>query len=179
MEADFIIRWIAGQFGVQPTTLFIILSIIVTGSNMLSRIIPDDAVGFLATVRKVATVIGLYVPNRVSAGVTVMDAAKIVVSGMAKDPVMNQIAEEAEAATARSFFPPQQVEPEQDGSSGETLRSHWMIAVVIFVAVMLSGCMTIPSTAAGATQAVCAHREAIIKTAEAAIRVVQACPIIR
>lgn len=71
---------VAGWLNVEPSTLLFYLALIGTTANIVSRLIPDDQPGWLGTVRRIATVIGLYVPNRVTSGVTVTDVAKAIVA---------------------------------------------------------------------------------------------------
>ena len=67
---------IAKLFGVQPSTLVLLIMIITTAANAGARLIPSDATGFLGGLRKVCSIVGVYVQNRVTSGVTVTDVAK-------------------------------------------------------------------------------------------------------
>lgn len=62
----------------EPTLLatFAALSIV---ARLIGNLIPDDEVGWRGTVRKVAKVLGLYVSNRITAGVSTNDVAKVLV----------------------------------------------------------------------------------------------------
>ena len=62
--------------GLQPSTLVLLLFIITTAANAGARLIPADATGFLGVLRKACSIIGVYVQNRVTSGVTVTDVAK-------------------------------------------------------------------------------------------------------
>lgn len=90
---------IAGWLNVEPATLLLLLAIIGTTANVTSRLIPDDATGWLGTVRRIATVIGIYVPNRVTNGITVTDVAKAVVANKVED-VKREVVEKASEAPA-------------------------------------------------------------------------------
>jgi len=67
---------IAKLLGVQPSTLVLLIMVIGTIANAAARLIPQDATGPLAVVRKIAAVIGVYVPSRVTSGVSVTDVAQ-------------------------------------------------------------------------------------------------------
>lgn len=71
MNIEHLIPDLAKLLGLDPSTVLFLLGVIVSVSNLLGRVIPDDAVGPLGVVRKVAKIIGLYVPNTIAAGVTV------------------------------------------------------------------------------------------------------------
>lgn len=70
---------IARLIGVDETNLVFYIGVLVAASNIISRLIPDDATGPLAMVQKVAKFIGLHVQNRVTKGVTTADVVKTVV----------------------------------------------------------------------------------------------------
>lgn len=74
-----IIPPLAQYFNIEPATMLLITGVTVTVANVLSRVIPDDAKGILGGVRKVASVIGVYVSNRVTSGVTTNDVVREVV----------------------------------------------------------------------------------------------------
>lgn len=69
---------IAAWLHLAPATLLFYIGLIATIANVTTRLIPDDSTGWKHTVRSIAAVIGIYVPNRVSAGITVSDVAKQV-----------------------------------------------------------------------------------------------------
>lgn len=80
--------------GLEASTILTICTAIVLLSQVLARVIPDDATGILAIVRKVVKVLGLYASYRVQSGVSVADVAKNVVAadqkrgifGVMRDP---------------------------------------------------------------------------------------------
>ena len=67
------LAYIATQTGIAPATLVLWLGLLVSAANVTSRLIPDDAVGWLGVMRKIAKIIGMYVSNRVTSGVTAND----------------------------------------------------------------------------------------------------------
>lgn len=75
---DQILNYLAGALGVDSTTFLLILAVVVAVCNLVGRLIPDDATGALGVFRKVAKVVGLYVSNRVTDGVSVNDTARVV-----------------------------------------------------------------------------------------------------
>ena len=66
---------VLGMEGTSLLTVFIFVSML---SQLAARLIPDDSTGWLATLKKVCSVIGLYASNRVSSGITVNDIVKEV-----------------------------------------------------------------------------------------------------
>lgn len=76
---------IAALLGLDPATVLLLLTIVVTAANITARLIPDTATGFLGGLRKVAKIIGMFVPNRVATGITVNDVAKAIVSNKISD----------------------------------------------------------------------------------------------
>jgi hypothetical protein len=73
---DNIVDAIAAQLGLTGVTLFVILLVTSKVCNLVARLIPEDATGFKAIIRKVCKVVGLYVSSRVSSGVSVQDVAQ-------------------------------------------------------------------------------------------------------
>lgn len=78
---------IAQMLGIEPATALLLLGLVVTVANILGRLIPDDAIGFWGGVRKVAKVVGLFVPNRITTALSVNDVAKAVVTRKVTDVV--------------------------------------------------------------------------------------------
>lgn len=70
---------IARFLNLEPATVIFLIGVICTIANVLSRVIPDDAVGFWGVVRKVSSILGVYVSNRISKGVSTNDVVKSVV----------------------------------------------------------------------------------------------------
>lgn len=62
--------------GLQPATLVLLGGFLITASNVVSRLIPDDATGFLRLVRLATKLIGANVSSRVTSGVTVNDVTR-------------------------------------------------------------------------------------------------------
>lgn len=106
---EYFIPNIAAYFNVDPATILMLVGAICTIANVLSRVIPDDAIGFWGVVRKIASILGVYVSNRVSTGITTNDVIKKVVGGEV-GRVANQAILEA-ASDAESLIP----EVVQDG----------------------------------------------------------------
>lgn len=82
---------LAGWLHLPPSTLLLYIILIGTGSNIVSRVIPDDVTGFWGGVRRLATVLGAYVPNRITSGVTTNDVVRQIVT-----PASNQAIQAAE-----------------------------------------------------------------------------------
>lgn len=87
---DYFLNYLAGALGVDPPTFLLILGVVVAVSNLIGRVIPDDATGVLGLVRKVAKVLGLYLSNRVTGGVSVNDTARTVANryNVVKSPLI-------------------------------------------------------------------------------------------
>jgi hypothetical protein len=73
---DGIVDALARELGLSGLTLLVVLFFVSKACNLVARLIPEDATGWKATVRKACKVIGLYVSSRVSSGVSVQDVAK-------------------------------------------------------------------------------------------------------
>lgn len=71
---------LAQWLGVQPSTVLLLIGLIITVCNIAGRVIPDTATGPLGMIRKIAKVVGLLVPNRITSSVSVNDVAKAVVA---------------------------------------------------------------------------------------------------
>lgn len=74
-----IITLLSHMLGINTGALVGYLALLVTIANLLGRTIPDSATGWLGTVRKVAKVIGFYVGNRITPGVSANEIAAGVV----------------------------------------------------------------------------------------------------
>lgn len=79
MDMNDLVFVAAAALGVNPVTAVAVAGLVVAGANLTGRLIPDDKPGFLGVVRKVAKVIGLYTPNKITSGVSVNDAARAVI----------------------------------------------------------------------------------------------------
>jgi hypothetical protein len=128
---DQILQYLAGVLGVSPATFLLILGVVVSVCNLVGKLIPDDATGYLAIIRKIAKVLGLYVSTRITSDVTVNDAARAVAGA---------------TAITRT---------DSDGRFPEVkLRSPFVVAILAgALALFLSGCTV--AQAHLATEAVC------------------------
>lgn len=70
---------LAKLFGVQPSTLVLLLIIVNRVAAAAARSIPNDAVGFWGFVRQLCAILGTEVASKVTKGVTVGDAARAVI----------------------------------------------------------------------------------------------------
>lgn len=86
---------LASALNVEPATLLLYLGLIATGCNIIGRLIPDDKVGALGTIRDICKFIGVYTPNRVASGISVNDVARSIVSKA--DPEVVETAVDADA----------------------------------------------------------------------------------
>lgn len=72
------IATIAHLLGVPAAYVPLILMIIVAVSNIIGKLIPESATGWLGTARKIANIIGLYVSNRITPNITQSDVTKSI-----------------------------------------------------------------------------------------------------
>jgi len=75
---DSVILFIADKLGIDPLLLPVYLGLLVAVANVVGKSIPASATGALAYVRKVAPFIGLYVPQKITPGVTTRTVAKAI-----------------------------------------------------------------------------------------------------
>lgn len=71
-----ILTYLSQLTGLQPATLVLLGGLIITISNVVSRLIPDDATGFLGAIRIVTKLLGANVASRITSGVTVNDVTR-------------------------------------------------------------------------------------------------------
>lgn len=71
-----IVTTLAGWLGVTPAIILGYIGVLVAAANVISRLIPDDATGWLHVVRMITKFIGVNVTNRVTSGVTQTDVNK-------------------------------------------------------------------------------------------------------
>lgn len=76
MDERDILDQIFGWLGLDGSSALALILLISMISNLLYRLIPDDAEGFLGQIKPILRVVGLYASNRISHGVTVNDVAK-------------------------------------------------------------------------------------------------------
>jgi hypothetical protein len=69
---------ISRLFDVDPSTVMVVLWMLVTGCNVASRLIPADTSGFLGGVRRVSSIIGIHVVDRIKPGVSIIQVATAV-----------------------------------------------------------------------------------------------------
>ena len=105
---------LAQWLGVEPATLLLFIGIAVAIANLLGRLIPDDATGFLGVVRKLSKVIGLYTSNRIASGITVNEVAKTTMPII--EQFDDQIAKAEERLAVIKAFPGL---PERDPVTGQ------------------------------------------------------------
>jgi hypothetical protein len=92
------------MLGIAPSTMILLLFIITQAANLTARAIPETATGWKGTLRKVCSVVGLYMSSRIAPGVTVNDVAKAA----AKVPPIPQIVEAEKVAEAPGNYRPRE-----------------------------------------------------------------------
>jgi hypothetical protein len=75
---DQILTYLAGELGVDQPTLILILLLLTAASNILGKSIPASATGPLGIVRKIALVVGLYIPQRLTPNVSTQTVAAAI-----------------------------------------------------------------------------------------------------
>lgn len=86
---------LAGAMGLSPSTLLLYVILGSTAANIAGRLIPDDVTGPLGSLRDLFKILGGYVSNRVSSGVSVSQVASSIVSET--DPKVLEAAKDNEA----------------------------------------------------------------------------------
>lgn len=71
-----ILPLVAQMIGVAPSTMLMLVLIVMQIANVTARLIPNTATGTLGTIRQIASIVGVYVSSRVQPGVTIEDVAK-------------------------------------------------------------------------------------------------------
>jgi hypothetical protein len=97
MDPFTLIPMVADQLGIPPSSLVFYLFVLSGLANVTARLIPDDATGWKATVRKVASIVGVYVSSRVTSGVTVNDVAK---AALETPPIPQRVAADTDQPVA-------------------------------------------------------------------------------
>lgn len=80
----------ANALGLDPLFVAGMVPFIILAGNLIGRAIPDDATGPLGVVRKVAKVVGLYLSNRVSTGISTNSVIKVAagIKGLDEVPAL-------------------------------------------------------------------------------------------
>lgn len=109
---------VAAMLGVEPATVLLFVGLTVALANLAGRLIPDDATGWLAGVRKVCKFIGLYASNRIASGLTVNEIAKTTL------PIIEEIGETQEQMESKlgdvvKAFPGFTGGPDRDPATGK------------------------------------------------------------
>jgi hypothetical protein len=84
---------IANLLGVQPSTMLLLLFLLTTAANVVSRLIPDTATGGLLLLKQICSIVGAHVSNRIAPGVTQADVAKAALDTPPIDEKAEAIAE--------------------------------------------------------------------------------------
>lgn len=146
-----ILTYFSQLTGLQPATLVLLGGILITISNALSRIIPDDATGFLAFIRVVTKYVGVNVSSRVTSGVSINDVARTLLqTNQAKPEVADQL-----KASGVMAAPGIAGITRQTNGKFAKVQSPWFVTVLVFVLVImgfgLGGCSTLSDANIGKT----------------------------
>lgn len=133
-------------FGISGPVLFSTLAVLSIICRYIGKSIPDDKTGFLGVVRTVCKVIGLYVSNRITAGVSVTDVSKVVADARLSlpDPESGKFTSTKVVEAARE------------------VKSHWIAGIIaIAMALLLMGCTAQQTrVATGIANSVCQNTAA-------------------
>ena len=86
---------LANLLGLQPSTLVLLILIITTAARAIGRIIPDDATGAMAVLRRICSVIGVDVSSRITSGVSMADISR---AAYKTPPIPAKVAADADLA---------------------------------------------------------------------------------
>lgn len=70
---------IAQRLGIDPMSLIIMLFVAGYLGKIASRAIPDDAKGVLGVIRRIGTTFAAEMPNKLTAGISTGDAARVAI----------------------------------------------------------------------------------------------------
>lgn len=159
MDDPFTIMFhLASRYGIDPITMLAILGLVVALSNVIGRLIPDDAVGTLGFIRKVAKAIGLYVSNRVSSGVSVNQVAKAAIGVEQEHPVVDLMKESG-------ALPPDNgvILGRNDKGQFTNLKSHWIVGLIALMVMcaLVSACSTVGIGLEATGKALCLRHDQV------------------
>lgn len=99
---DQLFNYIPNLLGLDPQAFTFYLIVIVTVSNVVSKVIPESATGALGVVRKIASILGVALANRITPTITSKDISKAVAAGI-PDEKVKEAAEALPEAVATGF----------------------------------------------------------------------------
>lgn len=184
MNPEDLIPPLAQWLGIDPASALFYLGVVIAIARLLSRKIPDDAVGFWGIVRDIASFISIDISNKLTPGITVNDVTKRVIGLDTYEEVKDKIVEKAQEGliteVTDELLPPSKNpfkrgpdgrflgirkkadEPAKpDSEDSEQLSSPVWVGVLALVVtlVMLSGCATM--TPSAVARYACEHREQV------------------
>lgn len=160
---------LAQVLGLDPLFLAGLVPFAILFFNLLGRAIPDDATGFLGFVRKVSKVLGLYLSNRVSTGIStnaVVQVAAGVKPVEAVPALLDKLDVSPDAAGMELQEAPKPLFPGVTrGPDGrfQKIQSSWLATLGAFIMLVLalgtlSACATMQNQA---SSYICKNREAV------------------
>lgn len=171
---------VAAFFHLAPETLLAWLIFMATLANIIGRLIPDDKTGPLGAIRETCKILGLYVGNRVTSGVTVNDVAKSIVKPA--DPVVEELASASDTlipdvveqvVPAFPGLPPR-------GPDGKFIKAsdvdnskalmHWATPILaVVIALSMGGCAMLWTGLTAIGNATCKNESTVRPALEAAL----------
>lgn len=82
-----LILLIPNLLGIDPEAFTLYLLLLVTVANVVSKLIPESSTGALGVIRKIASVLGIALANRITPNVTSKDISKAVAAGIPDEKV--------------------------------------------------------------------------------------------
>lgn len=94
-----ILLMLPSLLGLDPGTFALLLLVGVTVANVTSKLIPESATGTLGVIRKIASILGVALANRITPNVSSKDISKAIAAGI-PDSAVKQAAEQLPEAVA-------------------------------------------------------------------------------
>lgn len=82
-----ILQAIPNLLGLDPASFTLLLIVVATVANIVSKLIPESATGALGVVRKICAFLGVALANRITPHVTSKDISKAVAAGIPDEAV--------------------------------------------------------------------------------------------
>jgi hypothetical protein len=97
-----LILLIPNLLGIDPGQFALWLVVIVTVANVVSKLIPESATGWLGVVRKIASIVGIALANRITPNVSSKDISKAIAAGI-PDSTVKEAADKLQEAVNTGF----------------------------------------------------------------------------
>lgn len=178
---DDIINSLAALFGAEPATIAALIPLFILACNVIARLIPDDATGWLGFANKLFKFLGAQVSNRVASGVTVNDVVAVVakadVPARESDGKFSSVGAILDKIDSLHAIKKRQREEGFITGFFLTFKPVLALGALCALMILLAGCTTIQA----AKEITCSNRQTIRDAAELTLKAVdkldQVCPI--